>query len=78
MLCFSIFITQQIAPFYILSNYNSMVFMSRERPVNTPFYLDTSTCIDNGEYSSNSSISHSKRYKYVTIDARVRHVKDSC
>ncbi|XP_050251045.1 rust resistance kinase Lr10-like isoform X5 [Quercus robur] len=55
-----------------------MVFMSCERPVNTPFYLDTSTCIDNGEYSFNSSISHSKRYKYVTIDARVMDVKDSC
>ncbi|XP_075648444.1 LEAF RUST 10 DISEASE-RESISTANCE LOCUS RECEPTOR-LIKE PROTEIN KINASE-like 2.3 [Castanea sativa] len=70
--------SQQIAPFYILSNYNVMVFMSCERPVNTPFYLDTSTCIDNGDYSSNSSISHSKRYKYVTIDARVMDVKDSC
>ncbi|KAL4594847.1 hypothetical protein ACB092_12G048600 [Castanea dentata] len=70
--------SQQIAPSYILSNYNIMVFMSCERPVNTPFYLDTSTCIDNGDYSSNSSISHSKRYKYVTIDARVMDVKDSC
>ncbi|KAK7815341.1 hypothetical protein CFP56_001737 [Quercus suber] len=41
-----------------------MVFMSCEKPVNTPLYLNTSTCIYKGEYSSNSSISDSKRYKY--------------
>ena len=48
---------------YDLSNYNSriVVFMSCEKPVNTPFYLDTSTCKENREYS------HYKRYKYVTI-----------
>ncbi|KAK7858148.1 uncharacterized protein LOC111985843 [Quercus suber] len=59
----------------------SVVFMSCEKPVNTPFYLDTSTCNENGEYSSNSSISHSKRYKYVTIIGdriRAKDVEDSC
>ncbi|KAM4091905.1 hypothetical protein ACJW30_09G171900 [Castanea mollissima] len=59
-----------------------MIFMSCEKPVNTPLYLNTSTCIYNGEYSSNSSISHSKRYKYVTIrealSMTVKDVKDSC
>ena len=64
-----------------LSNYNSqiVVFMSCEKPVNTPFYLDTSTCKENGEYSSNSSISHYKRYKYVTIGTiSATEVEDSC
>ena len=57
-----------------------MIFMSCEKPVNTPLYLNTSTCIYNGEYSSNSSISHSKRYKYVTIreEMSLKVVEDSC
>ncbi|KAK7851453.1 pentatricopeptide repeat-containing protein [Quercus suber] len=66
---------------YYRQNYNAriVVFLSCEKPVNTPFYLDTSTCNDNGEYSSNSSISHSKRYKYVTIGTiRAKDVEDSC
>ncbi|KAK4595085.1 hypothetical protein RGQ29_018728 [Quercus rubra] len=73
---------------FVTTNYNerrirtqrSVVFMSCEKLVNTPFYLDTSTCTDNGEYSSNSSsISHSKRYKYVSVRTiSVKDVKDSC
>ena len=66
---------------YDLSNYNSriVVFMSCEKPVNTQFYLDTSTFKENGEYSSNSSISHYKRYKYVTIGTiSATEVEDSC
>ena len=66
---------------FVMTNDNkrSMVFMSCEKPVNTPFYLDTSTCTDNGEYSSNSSISDSKRYKYVSVGTIiVKDVKDSC
>nr|XP_023919653.1 uncharacterized protein LOC112031201 [Quercus suber] len=56
-----------------------MVFLSCEKPVNTPFYLDTSTCNDNGYYSSNSSISRSKRYKYVTIGTiSAKDARDSC
>ena len=41
----------------------SLVWMSCEKPVNSPFYLDTSTC----NYNNNSSsISDSKRrYRYV-------------
>ena len=61
------------------NNTRIVVFLSCEKPVNTPFYLDTSTCNDNGQYSSNSSISHSKRYKYVTIGTiRAKDVEDSC
>ena len=66
---------------YDLSNYNTriVVFMSCEKPVNTRFYLDTSTCKENGEYSSNSSISHYKRYKYVTTGTiSAMEVEDSC
>ncbi|KAK7848853.1 hypothetical protein CFP56_004169 [Quercus suber] len=35
---------------YDRQNYNTriVVFLSCEKPVNTPFYLDTSTCNDNG------------------------------
>ncbi|GMY20137.1 LEAF RUST 10 DISEASE-RESISTANCE LOCUS RECEPTOR-LIKE PROTEIN KINASE-like 2.3 isoform X3 [Fagus crenata] len=54
-----------------------VVFMSCENPVNSPFYLDTSTCIDNDEDSSNTSMSHSKRYVVVgTTDAK--DLEDSC
>ena len=66
---------------YYLSNYNTpiVVFMSCEKPVNSPFYLDTSTCNGNGEYTSNSSISHSKRYKYVTTGIiGPKDLEDSC
>ena len=66
---------------YDLSTYYTpiVVFMSCEKPVNSPFYLDTSTCNGNGEYTSNSSISHSKRYKYVTTGIiRPKDVEDSC
>jgi hypothetical protein len=54
--------------------------MSCENPVNSPFYLDTSTCIDNGEDSSNTSISHSKRYNRYVIDGttKAKDVEDSC
>ncbi|XP_050265761.1 rust resistance kinase Lr10-like isoform X1 [Quercus robur] len=59
----------------------SVVWMSCEKPVNSPFYLDASTCnIDNGdEYSSNSSISHFKRYRYVKVGrTNAADVVDSC
>ncbi|GMY20151.1 rust resistance kinase Lr10-like isoform X2 [Fagus crenata] len=58
----------------------SVVFMSCENPVNSPFYLDTSTCIDNGEDSSNTSISHSKRYNRYAIagTTKEKDVEDSC
>ncbi|KAE8077878.1 hypothetical protein FH972_016396 [Carpinus fangiana] len=44
-----------------------MVFVNCEKQVKTPLYLDISTCFKNGEevYSSNSFLSHSKRYTYV-------------
>uniref|UniRef100_A0A2N9EPT3 Protein kinase domain-containing protein n=1 Tax=Fagus sylvatica TaxID=28930 RepID=A0A2N9EPT3_FAGSY len=54
----------------------SVVFMSCENPVNSPFYLDTSTCIDNDEDSSNTSMSHSKRY--VVVVTTLKDVEDSC
>ncbi|KAK9985839.1 hypothetical protein SO802_030790, partial [Lithocarpus litseifolius] len=59
----------------------STVWMSCEKPVNSPFYLDASTCnIDNGDqYSSNSSISHFKRYRYVKVGrTNATDVVDSC
>ena len=58
----------------------SVVFMSCENPVNSPSYLDTSTCIDNGEDSSNTSISHSKRYNRYAIagTTKAKDVGDSC
>nr|XP_023916359.1 rust resistance kinase Lr10-like [Quercus suber] len=59
----------------------SVVWMSCEKPVNSPFYLDASTCnIDNGDqYSSNSSISHFKRYRYVKVGrTNATDVVDSC
>ncbi len=55
----------------------SVVFMSCENPVNSPFYLDTSTYIDNDEDSSNTSMSHSKRYVVVGT-TYAKDVEDSC
>ncbi|KAK7823263.1 hypothetical protein CFP56_035700 [Quercus suber] len=54
----------------------SLVWMSCEKPVNSPLYLDTSTC----NYNDNSSsISDSKRYRYVTVGiTNASQVEDSC
>uniref|UniRef100_A0A7N2RAF1 Wall-associated receptor kinase galacturonan-binding domain-containing protein n=1 Tax=Quercus lobata TaxID=97700 RepID=A0A7N2RAF1_QUELO len=55
----------------------SLALMSCEKPVNSPLYLDTSTC----NYNDNSSsISDSKRrYRYVTVGrTNASQVGDSC
>ena len=54
----------------------SLFLMSCEKPVNSPLYLDTSTC----NYNDNSSsISDSKRYRYVTVGiTNASQVEDSC
>ena len=54
----------------------SLVWMSCEKPVNSPLYLDTSTC----NYNDNSSsISDSKRHRYVTVGTtKISEVEDSC
>ncbi|KAF3960290.1 hypothetical protein CMV_014984 [Castanea mollissima] len=53
----------------------SVVFMSCEKSVYSPYYLDTSTCIDN----SSNYISHSKRYRYVKVGTtNTTEVADSC
>ncbi|KAF3974429.1 hypothetical protein CMV_002252 [Castanea mollissima] len=54
----------------------SLVLMSCEKPVNSPLYLDTSTC----NYNDNSSsISDSKRYRYVKVGrTNVSEVEESC
>ncbi|XP_030954726.1 LEAF RUST 10 DISEASE-RESISTANCE LOCUS RECEPTOR-LIKE PROTEIN KINASE-like 2.4 [Quercus lobata] len=51
----------------------SMVLMSCEKPVNSLFYLDASTCnIDSGE-------DFKKRYRYVKVGrTNARDVEDSC
>ncbi|GMY07468.1 LEAF RUST 10 DISEASE-RESISTANCE LOCUS RECEPTOR-LIKE PROTEIN KINASE-like 2.4 isoform X1 [Fagus crenata] len=55
----------------------SVVLMSCEKPLNSPFYLDTSTCNN----SSNISSSHSmrKRYRYVKVGTtKAADVEESC
>ena len=50
--------------------------MSCEKPVNSPLYLDTATCNYN---DISSSISDSKRYRYVTVGiTNVSEVEESC
>ncbi|KAE8010754.1 hypothetical protein FH972_007091 [Carpinus fangiana] len=49
----------------------NMVFVKCEKQVNSPFYLDISTCFKNGYFSSNSSLlQYSKRYIYVIVEER--------
>ncbi|XP_059445470.1 uncharacterized protein LOC132177235 [Corylus avellana] len=54
----------------------TVVFLMCENPVNSPFYLEASTCFsNNGEYSSNSS----KMYRYVKVGrTKAADVEDSC
>ncbi|KAG7981345.1 hypothetical protein I3843_05G229300 [Carya illinoinensis] len=58
----------------------NVVFLKCEKPVNSTDYLDVSTCSDNGSYPSNSSLSHSKRYRYVLfLDAiKAEYVANLC
>jgi hypothetical protein len=42
-----------------------LVWVKCEKPVISDMYLDTSTCLSNGVNSSNSSLFHSKGYRYV-------------
>ncbi|KAL0007385.1 hypothetical protein SO802_008887 [Lithocarpus litseifolius] len=52
-----------------------VVFMNCEKPVNSPYYLDTSTCINN----SSNYISRSKRYRYVKVGkTNANEMADSC
>ena len=61
---------------YSLKLSRSLALMSCEKPVNSPLYLDTSTC----NYNDNSSsISDSKRYRYVKVGrTNASEVEDSC
>ena len=55
----------------------SVVLMSCEKPVNSPFYLDTSTCNNSSKISSSHSMR--KRYRYVTVGTTTAtDVGDSC
>jgi hypothetical protein len=56
-----------------------MVFVNCEKQVKSRLYLDISTCFKNGVYSSNSFLSHSKRYTYVIADQMsVWDLEESC
>ena len=50
--------------------------MSCEKPVNSPLYLDTSTCNYNDK---SSAISDSKRYRYLKVGiTNASQVEESC
>jgi hypothetical protein len=56
-----------------------MVFVNCEKQVKSRLYLDISTCFKNGVYSSNSFLSHSKRYTYVIAGwMSVWDLEESC
>ncbi|KAE8055687.1 hypothetical protein FH972_012513 [Carpinus fangiana] len=64
-----------------LSNwYYGAVWVKCEKPVISDDYLDTSTCLSNGVNSSNSSLFHSKGYRYVLSSDSIsrRGLGDSC
>ncbi|KAB1205150.1 hypothetical protein CJ030_MR7G016794 [Morella rubra] len=53
---------------YYSSNESGFVFVSCEKAMNSPFYLNSSTCFDDEAYSSNSSnssLSSKRRHKYI-------------
>jgi hypothetical protein len=55
-----------------------VVFVNCEKPLNYGKRVDISSCFKNGVYSSNSSLSHSKRYIYVLLDAKWGFLEDLC
>jgi hypothetical protein len=57
----------------------NMVFVNCEKQVESPFYLDISTCFKNGLFFSNSSLVHSKSYIYVIVEGiTVLDLEESC
>jgi hypothetical protein len=63
---------------YKLKSYATLVFVNCEKPLNSGMRVDISSCFKNGVYSSNSSLSHSKRYRYVLLDAEWGFLADLC
>jgi hypothetical protein len=55
----------------------AVVFLKCEKPVNSPWYFDIS-CLKNGVYSSNSSLSHSKKHTYFLLSSYTGVVEDLC
>jgi hypothetical protein len=60
-----------------------VVSVNCEKPLNLPLnsnlvHLDISSCSKNRVYSSNSSLSNSKRYRYVLLDATWLDLEDLC
>jgi hypothetical protein len=64
-------------PYQVKSDGRSVVFLKCERPVNSPLYFDIS-CLKNGVYSSNSSLSHSKKHTYFLLSWDTGDVEDLC
>jgi hypothetical protein len=66
-------------PYELVSSWTA-IFVNCERPLNSGMHVDISSCFKNGVYSSNSSLSHSKRYIYVLLDefAQIRDLEDLC
>ncbi|KAC0042155.1 hypothetical protein FH972_027077 [Carpinus fangiana] len=57
-----------------------VVWVKCEKPVISDDYLDTSTCLSNGVNSTNSSLFHSKGYRYVLYSDSIsqRGLGDLC
>jgi hypothetical protein len=56
-----------------------MIFVKCEKPVNSGYHLNISACFEDGVvYSSNSSLSHSKMYRYVLFSRRAEDLGDLC
>ncbi|XP_059442285.1 LEAF RUST 10 DISEASE-RESISTANCE LOCUS RECEPTOR-LIKE PROTEIN KINASE-like 2.2 isoform X2 [Corylus avellana] len=57
-----------------------LVWVKCEKPVISRKYLDTSSCLSNGVKSSNSSLFHSKSYRYVLFSEYISldDLGDSC
>ena len=57
-----------------------VVWVKCEKPMISELYFDTSTCLSNGMNSSNSSLSHSKSYRYVHVlyFQSLKGLGDSC
>jgi len=63
---------------YQLNSSGKVVFVNCEKPLNRWMSMNISGCFKNGVYSSNSSLSHSKRYRYVLTEATWSYLDDLC
>ena len=55
-----------------------IIFVKCENPVKSRYHLNISGCFEDGVYSSNSSLPHSKKHRYALLGEHLWDLEDRC